>query len=145
MGRYGFCFLLGVIAHHYRDRLRLSPWLLVFSAALVLVLAGTVLEAAAYIVLVGHLVLVAGARSYGALTTYTRKSDLSYGAYIYGWPVQQLLITFFPDIGIFPMLILPLAIVPLFALASWHWIEKPALRLKRFDPKQLVDRLRFAA
>lgn len=141
MGRYGFCFLLGVVGYHFRDRLPLSPWLLIFSEALVLILAGSMLEAAAYIVLVGHIVLVAGARSYGVFTTFSRKSDLSYGTYIYGWPVQQSLIVLFPGIGVAALLLMSFAIVPLFAFASWHFVEKPALRLKQLDPRWLLRRL----
>ncbi|MHB1100989.1 MAG: hypothetical protein ACYCZR_15705, partial [Burkholderiales bacterium] len=122
----------------------LSPWPLIFSAALVLILAGSMLEAAAYIVLVGHIVLVAGARSYGFFTTFSRKSDLSYGTYIYGWPVQQSLIVLFPGIGVATLLLMSFAIVPLFAFASWHFVEKPALRLKQLDPRWLLRRLRPA-
>lgn len=140
IGRYGFCFLLGVVAHHFRNRLSLSPWLLILPVALVLILTGTMLEAAAYIILVAHIVLVAGARSYGMFTTISRESDLSYGTYIYGWPVQQSLITLFPAIGVAGLLILSVAIVPVFAFASWNLVERPALRLKRFDPRGLLTR-----
>lgn len=63
LGRYGFCFLLGVIAYHFRDRLSLSPLLLILPATLVLLLAGTKLAAAGYVIFVAHMVLVAGARS----------------------------------------------------------------------------------
>jgi peptidoglycan/LPS O-acetylase OafA/YrhL len=145
LGRYGFCFLLGVIAYHFRERLSLSPLLLILPATLVLLLAGTKLAAAGYVIFVAHMVLVAGARSYGALTSFSRKSDLSYGTYIYGWPVQQSLIALVPGIGVAPLLLFSLAIVPLFALASWNLVEKPALRLKRLDPRTSLPRFRPAA
>jgi peptidoglycan/LPS O-acetylase OafA/YrhL len=57
--------------------------------------------------------------------------DLSYGTYLYAFPVQQTLIM----LGVRnPLLVFVLAtpIVLLIATASWHWVEKPCLRLKRF-------------
>lgn len=145
LGRYGFCFLLGVIFYHFRERLSLSPLLLILPATLVLLLAGTKLAAVGYAIFVAHMVLVAGATSYGVFTSFSRKSDLSYGAYIYGWPVQQSLIALVPGIAVAPLVFFSLAIVPLFALASWNLVEKPALRLKRLDPETLLARFRPAS
>jgi len=82
--RYGFCFLLGVVSYHFRDRIPVSPWLVILSAALAYMCAETRFEGAAYMIMAGHLVLVAGARDYGVLTSFCRKTDLSYGVYIYG-------------------------------------------------------------
>ena len=145
LGRYGFCFLLGVLGYHFRDRFSLSPWLLILPAALVLLLAGTKFEAAAYVIFVAHIVLVAGSMNYGVLTSFCRKSDLSYGTYIYGWPVQQSLIVLFPGMGIASLLVFSLAIVPAFDLVSWNLVEKPFLRLKRRDPRAFFPRLRAAS
>lgn len=137
-GRYGFCFLLGVVAHHFRQTLSLSPWLMVPTAGLVVLLRGTAFEPAAYVVLTAHLVLVAGSFNFGLLTAVTRKSDLSYGTYIYGWPVQQSLIALIPGIGVTALVLLSFVIVPAFALLSWNLVERPALRLKHLNPRSLL-------
>src|SRR5205085_8476101 len=57
-------------------------------------------------------------------------ADLSYGTYLYGWPVQQALVQLFP--GTTPSLLLPPAIAISLGLAalSWYLVEKPALSLK---------------
>lgn len=144
LGRYGFCFLLGMIAFHYRHRLSLSADLLMFPTAMLLICLGTFAEEAAYVALTAHLTLLAGARSYGALTRFTQRSDLSYGTYIYGWPVQQSLILLFPAIGVPGLMFLSLAIVPLFAVASWKLVERPALHLKKTHPRELLPRFRYA-
>jgi peptidoglycan/LPS O-acetylase OafA/YrhL len=86
-------------------------------------------------------VLVAGGRTYGPFTRLTGKTDLSYGIYIYGWPVQQTLVTLFPEMGGAGLIALSFVIVPLFAFASWHLVEWPALRLKRIDPREFLSRL----
>ena len=61
---------------------------------------------------------------------------MSYGVYIYGFPIQQTLMHFFH----FSYLQLMLASVPLsllFGYASWHLVEKRALRLKNHLPWKL--------
>jgi peptidoglycan/LPS O-acetylase OafA/YrhL len=145
LGRYEFCFLLGVVAYRFRDHIPLTGWPIVGTAALVVACHDTAFEAAAYIVLTAHLVFVAGSRDYGILSAMSRKADLSYGTYIYGWPVQQSLVTLLPGIGTYVLLALSLLIVPMFALASWHLVEKPALDLKKIDPRTILSRMWPAA
>lgn len=56
--------------------------------------------------------------------------DYSYGLFLFGFPVQQSLIACWP--GVPPLLLFAIA-VPLalaLAVASWHLVEAPALRLK---------------
>ncbi len=57
--------------------------------------------------------------------------DLSYGTYLYGWPVQQALQALLPAAGaaalLAPSIVLTLAVAAL----SWVLVERPALRLKR--------------
>ena len=62
------------------------------------------------------------------------RADLSYAIYIYGWPVQQgVVLACMQGFGFTPspFILFSLAIVPLMliALASWHWVERPALKL----------------
>jgi len=57
--------------------------------------------------------------------------DPSYGIYIYAWPVQQTIVYFFPDQGPYFNTALATVIVVILALMSWHFLEKPALGLKR--------------
>jgi peptidoglycan/LPS O-acetylase OafA/YrhL len=60
-----------------------------------------------------------------------RFGDLSYGLYIYGWPVEQtLLYASGGRLAWWQLFPLALAITAAIALASWHLVEKPALRLK---------------
>ncbi|MBM6596108.1 acyltransferase family protein [Microvirga pudoricolor] len=57
-------------------------------------------------------------------------ADLSYGTYLYGWPVQQALHALFPTAAALTLLAPSLAITLGVAALSWFGIEKPALRLK---------------
>lgn len=57
--------------------------------------------------------------------------DYSYGLYIYGYPVQQMLSgSGLADYGIWPYLAASFVVTLGFAVGSWHFIEKPALRFK---------------
>ena len=76
-------------------------------------------------------VLVIGNASTPYLRRAGRFGDLSYGLYIYAFPVQQTLIWLFKDrLSWWSVLGLTLAVTFTLAFASWHLVEKWALRLK---------------
>ena len=56
--------------------------------------------------------------------------DVSYGLYIYGWVVQQLLMLSFEIENVHYMNIFALIISFIVSYFSWHWVEKRALKLK---------------
>lgn len=58
--------------------------------------------------------------------------DLSYGVYIFAFPVQQILVQWGKtrDLGFWVLLTLSLLITSVLAFASWHLLEKKALRFK---------------
>ena len=60
-----------------------------------------------------------------------RFGDLSYGLYIYGWPVEQTLL-YATGGALLWWQLFPLALMLSAAIAflSWHLVEKPALRFK---------------
>lgn len=57
------------------------------------------------------------------------KWDVSYGTYIYGWPIQKGLIALGIDN---PYLLIPISIVFAigFGILSWKLVEEPILRFK---------------
>lgn len=57
--------------------------------------------------------------------------DPSYGIYIYAWPAQQAIVFYFPEQGPYFNTALATVIVVTLAMLSWHFVEKPALGLKR--------------
>lgn len=59
-----------------------------------------------------------------------RLGDLSYGVYIYAFPVQQAIIHSHPKLAFSQHLIFSSFITLLCAFTSWRLIEKPALRMK---------------
>lgn len=60
-----------------------------------------------------------------------RFGDLSYGIYIYGWPIQQIVVQWLhPQVNWLTNSLISLPIILGLAWLSWHGIEKPAMRYK---------------
>ena len=126
-------FFLGACAHLFADRVPLH-WALLVGAITVFVSSAALLEnyrvagAAAFV----YLLLYAAAR----LPRPVRlRVDLSYGVFMYHWPLQQLLVlTAAYALPTWAFVALSLAISVPVALASWHLVEHPALRRKDWTP-----------
>ncbi len=63
---------------------------------------------------------------------YRRKvGDLSYGTYLYSWPVSNIcVLSLYPIVGFWPTMTIVMAITLTVAWLSWKLIERPALRVK---------------
>lgn len=64
------------------------------------------------------------------MLTLNAKDDISYGVYLYAWPVSALLIWYWPGIDVWSLGLLTLAVVVLLGFVSWHVVEKPAQALR---------------
>jgi peptidoglycan/LPS O-acetylase OafA/YrhL len=140
--RLTLMFALGAVAYLYADRIPMRASLGVL--ALALVVAGAVAFPDNYRLLgavpMAYLVFwlaTAGTRF------VSLRVDLSYGIYIYHWPVIQLLtltsLVWLPDWAFVPIAIF--AVVPV-AVVSWFLVEKPALAHKHSPfPDRVADLL----
>lgn len=72
-----------------------------------------------------------GSRSWPFIKHVGRYCDLSYGIYIYAWPIQQLFIHWIGKNSDYVILLAPSLITTLaMAYISWHLIEYPSLKIK---------------
>ena len=123
-------FAAGVLAHALRDHLRTSHLLAGLSAGIVVAAGFTselVLNTFTAIPLT-YLLLHVGSTW---RTSIAAKEDVSFGLYIYGYPVQQVL--GMVGLGVAPVPVFALVSLALtfpLALASWRLIEKPAMRVR---------------
>jgi len=119
-------FLIGTLLYHHRTRLPLSGTL---TLALVGVTGASAIVGA--LAVVAPLVIPYVALWFGARQPARWTRDLSYGAYIYAWPTQQLLaVVGIPALGWLPYFGLTLPLVLAMAWSSAVLIEEPALRLR---------------
>ncbi len=62
----------------------------------------------------------------------TQIGDISYGIYIYAFPIQQTILNFYPSIKVEYFIIVSIICAIPFAFLSWHFIEKKALKFKNY-------------
>jgi peptidoglycan/LPS O-acetylase OafA/YrhL len=119
-----------MLAHRFRERLPVTPWLLPVSIAAAIAFGGTTLSPVTAMLAAAHLAIVVGALDLGAATRWTSRNDISYGTYIYGWPVQQTIMTFLPAVSLPAFAAWSFAAVLPLAFFSWWVIEQPVLNRK---------------
>jgi len=61
----------------------------------------------------------------------TESGDISYGVYLYGFLVQQLVVRWVPGLTVWTFLVLSLPITILLGAASWKYVERPILGWRR--------------
>ena len=136
--RLGLMFGLGVLLHLYGAKIPRNRVLTV--VAVVVLAVSTLLPT--YSVLgapaLAYLVIRVGI-ALSAPRWWLRDRDVSYGLYIYTFPVQQSLVL----LGAAALPVPAFALVSLaaalpFAMASWFLVERPALHLKRRERRRSV-------
>ena len=77
------------------------------------------------------LTLLFGITATPGLRSAGRYGDVSYGIYIYAFPVQQTFIWLYKDsLGFWQLLAASVSVTVVLAFLSWHLVENPALRFK---------------
>jgi peptidoglycan/LPS O-acetylase OafA/YrhL len=69
-----------------------------------------------------------------ALLTLNAKDDISYGVYLYAWPIAALILWYWRDVPVLALDGLTLVGAVVSGFISWHLIEKRALALKAHLP-----------
>lgn len=131
LSRFFMSFAIGVAAYRYRDQVPVDWAVLAGLLALAVALHDTSLEKAACVMLAAYAALFVGALRLKGVSAFASRADLSYGLYLYAWPVQQLLLHHWPSFGAIPHIIASLTLTLPFAGLSWLLIEKPSLSIKR--------------
>jgi len=130
--RLPLIFACGALAYLYRDTLPLSIGLVVAALATI-ALAGALAPALyrpALFVGSAYLILYVALAPALALPRLEPPGDISYGVYLYGWPIQQALQALAPGVPGWVMLAPALALTAGIATLSWIFVEKPALSIK---------------
>lgn len=129
-GRFLMSFALGIAAYTFRAHIPLGVHCLAAFLALAVAAHGSIFEKPAYVVLTGYGALYFGSFVVPRASAWAGSTDLSYGVYLYAWPVQQLLLFRWPEIGLAAHTAASLAGATALAVLSWRYVERPALALK---------------
>ena len=133
-------FLSGVLYYHYRYTMPINGYIAIVAGVLsVLLLAYVPGGDFLACISLGYFTIYIGLLNPRRLF-FVKHADISYGVYLYGAVIQQLLVYEFPSARSWYLnvaLALPISIV--LSFFSWHCVEKPAQNL-RFLAKALEER-----
>lgn len=129
--RVGFCFAAGALFYAWRHVLPYDRRLALLAlAGLLLGLTWPRGVELAVALCGGYLLFYCAFVRSALLDRMRRWPDISYGVYLYGWPVQKLVIFWFPAVSPAELTVVALAGAMLLGFASWHVVEKPFMTLK---------------
>jgi peptidoglycan/LPS O-acetylase OafA/YrhL len=127
--RFAMCFLIGVAAWLCRKRLPLDIRVLPLLAGVVVLFVNTPFERPLMIVFEAYAVLWLAFVPLLADNLAAPAADLSYGIYLYGFPLEQVAWAVAPS-DPWALLVLALPLTLLIAALSWRFVERPALAYK---------------
>ncbi|OUJ72741.1 hypothetical protein BXP70_17750 [Hymenobacter crusticola] len=127
-------FTAGMCCYAYRHHLPRSRWGLLLS---LLALAGTLRTGVGFEIAQAvfgvYVLLYVSLQQRVTFPRFAQFGDFSYGIYLYGWPLLQLVLLYAQGHltvgGVFGC---TMALVVPVAALSWHLVEKPFLRFKSF-------------
>lgn len=133
-------FLAGSLAYLLRYKIPYSPWIagasIAFIAACAILAEGQwLMDSRPFMIIsipaLTYLTIWLGLQKIPPLPLF-KTGDYSYGIYLYAYPIQQIVVqatgTREPAIT-FLLTIVPVTLV---AIASWHLVEKPTLKLRKY-------------
>jgi peptidoglycan/LPS O-acetylase OafA/YrhL len=137
--RFALMFLAGALIHRWQHWLKCN-WIIAMGS--LTVTAGSLMLDDYRIV--GSLFWAYAILSIGALLKarwLSVHNDLSYGVYIYAFPVQQVLaMAGMAAVSPFLFGMASLALTLPLAAMSWFWVEKPSVKLKRMTEAAILAR-----
>ena len=130
-------FLMGMVCWLWRDKILMSPWM-ALGCFLGLLISSQFRPWFAILLppLGGYVILWLGYGMKTSFLVWTRKTDISYGTYLFAFPIQQL-VAMHPSLRS-PWINFVISVPITLGLAwiSWHLVEKRFLAMKKIP---LVD------
>jgi peptidoglycan/LPS O-acetylase OafA/YrhL len=130
-------FLAGVSFFLWRDRIRFDLALLGIAGAFLFLGYVAHLESISLPICGSYLIFFAAFARQLPFQRVGARGDLSYGVYLYAFPVQQLLVYYLPIARhalVLTAMALPLTLA--LAVISWKVVEQPCLKLKKRAPSR---------
>lgn len=127
--RFFSVFGAGAVYYLFQDRIRFrGMWALAAGAVLVAAMFSKWTAEPAMSILGGYVIFWFALQSPALkLGSWAARNDLSYGIYLYAWPIQILLLWYWRSIGPWTMSLLAVLGASAAGYMSWHAIEQPIL------------------
>lgn len=128
--RLGMVFSAGACFYHFRYLIKWEArWaVLAFVLLSVLLFFGAVAEFAVA-VLWGYVILYFALHA-KVMGFFNKLPDVSYGVYLYAWPLNKIVLWFAPDIDVLLSVLVVLFLSSCAGALSWYLVEKPFLAFK---------------
>ena len=126
-------FLVGSCFYHYRHMITFAiRYILISIVALAICLCFDWSAHLGVALFGGYLIFAAAEMNRGNLfSKINNETDISYGVYLYAWPVTKILFLFFPALSVPEVSFLTLIVSCLLGWLSWVFVEKPIMTLVR--------------
>ncbi len=130
--RLMFAFLIGGLFYLLRDKVIWNRKLTIVCALLLLISLNFSYSAEVGLMTFGAYLLFNFALNYKNkfLSSIGAKVDISYGVYLYAWPVQIYVIKYYPQVNLYVLMLVTLIAASLLGYLSWTFVEKPFIQLK---------------
>ncbi len=126
--RLGSTFLIGAALFMYRDKIRLNIFIAIALWLVVIAVKSTFLYQLSMFFAMSYSIFWIAYVPKGRLLLFNKLGDFSYGIYIFGFPLQQLVIWSMPNVNPMELFVYSSIIILVFASASYYIIEKPAMK-----------------
>lgn len=127
--RLGCYYLAGMAFEAWEARIPMRPWIAALAA--VLVAAGVASGLGALVLPTAGTYLMFYAALGAPAIRLPWRADISYGMYLYGWPIQMLLTWHHPGISPLGLTLATVPIVAALATISFYLVERPFLSASR--------------
>ena len=127
---WSFYFLIGANFHHFKNKIKLN-WqtlsLLILIYILTLYFNLNNISSILHYIVVSYAVFFLGNLK-GVFNKFGKYGDFSYGIYIYAYPIQQAIISSYPNINVGSLIVFSSLITFGLAVLSWYLVESPMLK-----------------
>ena len=135
-----YYFYAGVFAFHWRDKIVLNGWLCLLAVVITCLSSGRLWSYVLSIPVV--YVMVYGGMSRIPTPNFLKRTDFSYGIYLYNCPILAAIVAATSNrFTWYELFAIGVILTGTFAMLSWKFIERPSLDLKRlFAPTKTLPR-----
>ncbi|MDN4548018.1 acyltransferase [Pseudomonas sp. C32] len=127
---YGLFFFIGSFSYIYRKEIPLSGALAIIMIIALYGAKGTSSQTPVLYLSLSYITIFL-AIGIPQIFSLKKIGDLSYGTYIFAWPVQKAVITAFALTNPVAVAVFALPLTLVLAYGSWRFVERPMLNLKR--------------